>query len=64
MTWLQPKYKIIAKVRNNSKLSSQKIIEELPKRVPLGNPVSLKAPELVILVIVFKVRKNAFFICT
>ncbi|PVF98057.1 hypothetical protein CPB86DRAFT_873688 [Serendipita vermifera] len=47
-------YKIIAKVRNNSKLSSQKIIEELPKKVPLGNPVSLKTPELVILVIVFK----------
>jgi len=43
-------------VRNNGKLSSGKIIEELPQKVPSGHIVSLTNPELVILVVVFKVR--------
>jgi hypothetical protein len=43
-------------VRNNSKLSSGKIIEELPQKVPSGHIVSLTNPELVIFVVVFKVR--------
>jgi hypothetical protein len=43
-------------VRNNSKLSSGKIIEELPQKVPAGHIVSLTNPELVIFVVVFKVR--------
>lgn len=47
-------YKVIAKVRNNSKLSSQKLAEDIPQKVPTGHSVSLKQPELTILVVVFK----------
>lgn len=49
-------FKVIAKVRNSSKLTSSKIVEELPKKVPPGHSVSLTSPDLIILVTVFKVR--------
>lgn len=51
----QNQYKVIAKVRNSGKLSSQKIIEELPRKVPEGHKVSLTSPDLIVFVSVFKV---------
>ncbi|KAG8816309.1 hypothetical protein FRC17_000370 [Serendipita sp. 399] len=47
-------YKILSRIRNNSKLSSAMVIEELPKKVPPCHKVSLTSPEVMILVVAFK----------
>ncbi|KAG8817232.1 hypothetical protein FRC18_000616 [Serendipita sp. 400] len=47
-------YKILSRIRNNSKLTSAKVIEELPKKVPPCHKVSLTNPDMMILVVAFK----------
>ena len=49
-------YKIIHKIRNNSKVTKEELIPALANIVPEGHTVSLGDPELVILVNVYKVR--------
>ena len=50
------RYKIIHKIRNNSKVTKEELIPALANIVPEGHIVSLDDPELVILVVVYKVR--------
>ena len=49
-------YKIVHKIRNNSKVTKEELITALANIVPEGHSVSLDDPELVILVNVYKVR--------
>jgi len=49
-------YKIVHKIRNNSKVTKEELIASLANIVPEGHSVSLDNPELVILVNVYKVR--------
>jgi hypothetical protein len=59
-------YKIVHKIRNNSKVIKEELITSLANIVPEGHSVSLDDPELVILVNVYKVRihRARFPICT
>lgn len=50
----QVSYKILSRIRNCTKLTSAKIIEELPRKVPPSHRVSLTNPDIVILVIAYK----------
>jgi hypothetical protein len=55
-------YKIIHKIRNNSKVTKEELITALADIVPDGHTVSLEDPELVILVVVYKVRRSGPFL--
>jgi len=48
------RYKIVHKIRNNSKVTKEELIPALANIVPEGHTVSLDDPELVILVTVYK----------
>lgn len=59
---LREQYKIELRIRNHSTLTRQSIIESVADSVPKQLKVDLEAPEVFVLVEVFKVRHQLIWI--